>query len=330
MPYLRYPFGLPFSELLKLLENALSEHPEDEVKLLRLLVIYSTHVSDKWDKALMWSDRLLQVAVEHEDRAEALRGRATVLWESRRNVEEAERLFIELHALDPEYQDSYENLVAIYLEQKEYDKALHWAETMSLQESMDYLGFHLKGEVLLEMERLEEAKAAFEEAIRMDVYPASSYEGLGMCHLAEENWELAKDAFIQAHERCGQHEALYPYGVGYCYQNMDNPYLAMKWYMKVLDIDPAYPNALNNLAVLELELENGWEEALPYLLKAVELSGEAINNEMRVVYRNLWAYYTRTLNYDMAAYYQRLNFRCLGFDDDMIDFFDSFDSFEDE
>jgi tetratricopeptide (TPR) repeat protein len=105
---------------------------------------------------------------------------------------------------------------------------------------------------------------------------------------------------------------------------MDDPYRAMKWYTKCLDIEPSYPNALNNMAVLSLELTNGWEEAVPYLLKAVELSNEAINPEMRVVYRNLWAYHTQILDTEKAAYYQHLNYRCLGFDDDVADFLGSF------
>jgi len=79
------------------------------------------------------------------------------------------------------------------------------------------------------------------------------------------------------------------------------------------------------MAVLQLDLDNGWSEAVPYLLKAVELSGEVINKSMRIVYRNLWAYYTQILDEEKAEYYHRLNYKCLGFDDDNIDFLDSFE-----
>jgi len=143
--------------------------------------------------------------------------------------------------------------------------------------------------------------------------------------LAHEQWELAKDAYIEAFNHCHYPELLYAYGAGYCYHNLDDPYRAMQWYGKALEIDPSYPNALNNMAVLQLDLDNGWSEAVPYLLKAVELSGEVINKSMRIVYRNLWAYYTQILDEEKAEYYHRLNYKCLGFDDDNIDFLDSFE-----
>lgn len=324
LPYLKYSLTMPYSERLNMFEKALADHPEDELKLLRLLVTYSTFVPERRDSTLEWADRFLQLATEPQDKAEALLARATVLWEDRSNVEEAEKLFIAAHALDPDYQDSYQKLVDIYLYQNKPEKALHWAELMSVQEDMEHIGFQLKGEVLQQMERIEEAMAAFQEVIRMDLYPTKSFEGLAMCHVAQENWELAKDAFIQASERCHYPEVVYPYGAGLCYQNMDDPYRAMKWYLKALDIEPAYPSALNNLAVLQIELDNGWDEAIPYLLKAVELSGEAINKDMRLIYRNLWAYYKQRLDHEKAEYYHRLNYRCCGFDDDTIDFLDSF------
>jgi len=97
----------------------------------------------------------------------------------------------------------------------------------------------------------------------------------------------------------------------------------MKWYAKALDIDPANPNALNNMAVLNLELINTWDEALPYLYKAVELANEATTPEMRIVYRNLWAYHTQILDHEKAEYYRHLMMNCLGFDDDTTDFLDS-------
>ncbi len=325
LPYLSYPASMSFSEKIDLFEKALAEHPEDEIKLLRLLVDYSTMVAEKRDSALEWADRLLKVSANNEDKANALLARATVLWEDRRNVEEAEALFIEVHALDPEFQHSYENLVDIYLFQKEFDKALHWAQLMSAQEDIEHIGFQLKGDVLLQMERITEAKEAFQEVIRRDLYVTKSYEGLAMCHMAEEQWELAKDAYIEAFNHCHYPELLYAYGAGYCYHNLDDPYRAMQWYGKTLEIDPSYPNALNNMAVLQLDLDNGWSEAVPYLLKAVELSGEVINKSMRIVYRNLWAYYTQILDEEKAEYYHRLNYKCLGFDDDNIDFLDSFE-----
>jgi hypothetical protein len=74
------------------------------------------------------------------------------------------------------------------------------------------------------------------------------------------------------------------------------------------------------MAVISMELSNGWEEAVPYLLKAVELSNESLSPSMKVVYRNLWAYYTQTLDHEKAQYYSSLVLQCMGFDSDTADF----------
>ncbi|MCF8277858.1 MAG: hypothetical protein K9J17_14080 [Flavobacteriales bacterium] len=324
IPYVQVPMNATWTKYVDALEKALPEHPEDELKILRALMTYTGLVPAKYDRCLEVVERVLQLSDDKDDRAEALLNRATILFEERRNLEEAEALFIEVHSISNEYQQTYENLVRMYMERKDLEKALHWAESMACIEGMDHIGLELKGDVLLEMGRIHEALEAYEASAQLDCYPSSAYFGIAKCHLDGEHYEQACQACIKAYETCHRPEPLYAYGAGFCYQHLDDPYRAMKWYTKCLDIEPSYANALNNMAVLSLELSNGWEEAVPYLLRAVELSGEALNKSMRVVYRNLWAYYTQILDKEKADYYQRLNYKCLGFDDDRIDFLNNF------
>lgn len=324
LPYIKHPKSASTAEQVSAFEQALAEHPEDELKILRFLVPYSSMVAEKHDSCLRWANRLLKQGTSDQDRSDALYWKAYILFESKKDIKEAETIFLEIIEKEPDHDGVLGKLFELYMSTKEYDKALHWAEALSQLENAEHCGLLNKGEVLLAQERIEEALAAFKAILPLDMSLCNAYFGMARCYLAQENLELAKDACIQAFERCYYPEALYAYGAGYCYQNLDDPYRAMKWYCKALDINPADPSALNNMAVLQLELENGWSEAVPYLLKAVEQSGEAINKSMQPIYRNLWAYYKRGLNYEKAEYYHRLNYKCLGFDDDDIDFLDSF------
>ncbi len=323
LPYIQCPDGSTFAEIVTLLEKALPEHPEDEVVLLRNIISMSSCVPEKTAVGLHAANRMLEIATEADDKAEALIFKATTLREAKGDMDEAIALFTEAHSHNNEYQDPYENLFAIYTQRKEYETALHWATLMTKQEGLDSIGFQLMGEALTSLGKTDEALLAFETSLAKDE-SAEAYKGLGNCFLIQGNYAQAVEAFTKAHEKCHYPEPLYTYGVGYAYHQMDDPYRAMKWYAKTLDIDPSYANALNNMAVLNLTLSNTWEDAVPYLLKAVELSNEAINASMQVVYRNLWAYYTQILNHEKAEYYHRLMMKCLGFDDNTIDFLDSF------
>ncbi|MBP9151023.1 MAG: tetratricopeptide repeat protein [Flavobacteriales bacterium] len=324
LPYLKHDDAMPMIEQVCLFEQALTDHPEDELKILRFLVPFSSMVKEKLDSCLEWADRLVQLAETEHDKSEALYWRAAILFEDRRNVAEAEAIFLQIIEKQPDHDGVLEQLFQVYMSTKQYDKAMQWAEAMYQLEGAEHCGLLNKGEVLLAQDRVDEALAAYKAILPLDTHLSYAYFGMASCYVELEQWELAKDAFIEAFERCHHPHELYAYGAGLCYQNMDDPYRAMQWYGKSLEIDPSFPNALNNMAVLQLDLENGWREAVPYLLKAVELSGEAINQQMRIVYRNLWAYYKQILDEEKAEYYHRLNYKCLGFDDDNIDFLDSF------
>ena len=319
LPNISFLMGSSFLEQVIILEQALIDYPQDELKILRQLVNLASCVKEKHGVCMATSNRLLEIAETNDDRAEALISKGVVLWQERINPEEAEKLLIEAYTIAPDFQQPYENLCDMYMERKEYEKALHWGGLMCAVEGMEHIGCELEGEALIALNRLDDAIKAFETAIKLEGNASTSNYGLSRCYAMQENYEAARDASITAFEKCHYPEATYAYSAGYCYQQLDDPYRAMKWYSKALDIDPTLPEALNNMAVLSLNLSNGWEEALPYLLKAVELSNEAINPAMRLVYRNLWAYHKQILDEEKAAYYSRLNYKCLGFDDDTID-----------
>lgn len=324
LPYTLHPVDMPSSEVVQLLEQALIDHPEDELKILRHLVPYTSSVPKLHQRCLQLADRMLQITDKEQDTSEALYWRATILLETRSGLKEAEDIFLNLYEKEPDHDGVIDQLFELYMHKKQYEKAFHWAEVMCQLEGAEHCGLLNKGEVYLAQERFQEALEAYRAIIPLNTHLHNAYFGMAKSLLATEQHEEACQAFINAFEHCHYPEPLYAYGAGFCYQNIDNPYRAMHWYTKCLDIDPSYSDALNNTAVLSMQLSSGWEDAVPYLLKAVELSNEAINPSMQVVYRNLWAYYTQILDKEKAEYYQRLSYKCLGFDDDSFDFLNSF------
>lgn len=325
LPYIVFDENTPSGEITDQLEMALINHPEDELKILRFLVPYAYRSKPHRKKCLVHADRLLKVAKGQEDKEHALYFRALVLFEERIDLDEAESIFIKLIENDPQHDNAYNQLIQLYLDKNEQDKALNYAVQMSEQEGLKEIGLGQMGDVLLFMERPTQALEAYLEVLRYQEDSYFSLHGAAKSYLALEDYSNALEHFERAHQECHYEEPLNPYGVGLCYQHLDDPYRAMKWYTIALSLDPMMPEALNNMATLEHQLNNGWEQAVPYLLKAVELSNEAISKEMQPIYRNLWAYYTNILDHDKAEYYQRLNYKCLGLDDDTIDFLGQFD-----
>lgn len=322
VPSITFPINSSFDDIVTAAEKAWAEHPEDERGIVVALTALGCSVQGRQELFIRAADRVLELSTDPEERAQALICKAYQFINTKTRLDEAERLMIEAQATDPDLQQPYETLYDMYTERKEFEKALYWGELMAQQEDMDHIGLELKGRALYELERYPEAIEALKAAIALDLYPSRAYCTLGGCYLNTGEFKAAQKALVTAFEKSNPPVAWYAYGAGCAYLQDDDPYRAMKWFSKALDINPAYPEALNNMAVISLGLEGSWHEAVPYLTRAVELSGEAIKPEMRLVYRNLWAYHKQILDEEKAEYYHRLNLQCLGFDDDTIDFMD--------
>ncbi|MCF8257207.1 MAG: tetratricopeptide repeat protein [Flavobacteriales bacterium] len=264
LPNIQFSFDSTWDDRIDILEKALLEYPEDELKILMAMLPLTSIVKDREELRLRTADRVLQLATDPEHLADAMIARADVLHAQGNDIEEVITLYTEAQSLYSDFQDPYQRLFEIYTKRKEHEKALHWARLMAEQGDMDHIGLPMVGQALTELGRIPEAIDAFETCLRENPKSVDAHCGLANCHLLQERFAEATEGFIRAFEQCHYPEPLYAYGAGYAYQQNDDPYRAMKWYAKALDIDPAHPNALNNMAVLNLELTNTWEEALPY------------------------------------------------------------------
>jgi tetratricopeptide (TPR) repeat protein len=322
LPYVCFPENTPWSDVLDLLLKALSEHPQDELTIQKAIMPLAAGIEGKEEVLLNAADRVMQIATDPADLAEAMIVRADVLYVKGRDAVEAEALYMQAQALWPDFPEPYEKLFVICNARREFEKALEWARLMALQEELDHQAMPLVGYALTDLMRIPEAIEAFSLAIDLDPKNPDAYFGLANCYLMSDRFDEAGKIFIRAFECCRYPESAYAYAAGFANQCNDDPYRAMKWYLKALEIDPSHFDALNNMAVLQLELADDWNEAMPYLLRAVELSGGATTPSMRVVYRNLWVYSKQILDHEKAEYYHQLMMMCPIFDQDTLDFLD--------
>lgn len=92
---------------------------------------------------------MMKLAEREIDRTDAMYSRATVLFDDGRDLKEAEDIFLQLIAEDPEFDGVLEQLFQLYMSTKEYEKAMHWAEAMYQLEGAEHCGLLNKGELPL-------------------------------------------------------------------------------------------------------------------------------------------------------------------------------------
>lgn len=209
LPYISFSSDTPNTERVKTLEKALVEHPEDELEIVRFIIAFGTEIEEKRQLCLEATDRLFELAEDDEDRMEALIRKAEMLCYDRTDLDTAEKLLIEAYTIDPHYQQPYKNLAAIYIDRKEYAKALHWGNLALEQKSFKHIGLQLKANALLGLKRIDEAIELFQTVIDMDCNPYEAHFGLAQCLIIKKQYQQALTECLAAFEKCHYPEPAY-------------------------------------------------------------------------------------------------------------------------
>ena len=104
------------------------------------------------------------------------------------------------------------------------------------------------------------------------------------------------------------------FGLGLCYEGMEDHYLAMHHYTETLKLKPGFANALNNIAGIAVNEEGQLKKGIELLEKAIETAED--KNTLTIIYMNLSRVYNKISDYDKADYYKTLYMKSLGFDVD--------------
>jgi tetratricopeptide (TPR) repeat protein len=205
--------------------------------------------------------------------------------------------------VEPDSADSYRNLAFVYLSNGENEKAITPLRTVILKDTSAE-GFRFLGEILYNkgvqaqatdslkaQEHFEDAIKVLEQGRKFNPSDSDILLLLSNSYIAANKIEIAKDAF-KAGIEAEPGNQYYRYNYGVILLGAEDYVGAEEQFVKALEIDPNYENAIYNLAVTyvrwgtamskeaEEKGENNtdykkkYELALPYLEKVVEKKNE--------------------------------------------------------
>jgi tetratricopeptide (TPR) repeat protein len=106
----------------------------------------------------------------------------------------------------------------------------------------------LKGVCLMNLDRREEAKEAFEEAVALDPKDRDSYFNLGLLHILLDEHEDAIAAFQKLIELDETDAEGWSY-LGLAYVNVEEYSAAIQALQRAIELDPTNPTSYNNLGI---------------------------------------------------------------------------------
>jgi len=137
------------------------------------------------------------------------------------------------------------------------------------------VAWHQLGKILIKSGKFKEALSAFDFAIISDDTFTGAYiekgnllESIGKTNEAIENYEVAMNttdptSFIH---KC----------IGRCYENLGNTYLAKKFYLKSIQLEPSNENSWESLILFFIN-QKKYKKAEYYLSRALEINSDSIN-----------------------------------------------------
>ncbi len=176
----------------------------------RLIDIYEE--KKEYDQCIAWSKK----AIEERKGEHHLYANMALYYSLSGNNEEAEKLMTEYVAAHPKSDSCWERLGNIYVDMKQYEKAIPCFDTaFNIDKDENYGALNLKGKALMELKRYDEALVCFETCI---LY-----------------YKLGDDFFISAAK---------------CFAALNLPELSTARYRKALSLNPESKEAMDALKIV--------------------------------------------------------------------------------
>ena len=190
---------------------------------------------------------------------------------------EAEAMFRRLVKKQPGNAAGWDYLSVIEHQKKSLTAALDCIDqAIKMQPQPKY--YILKGNVLQDQGRLEEAEASFRAAIKIDPNYAQAYNNLGIVLRDLKKPEDAIEAFRQAIERDAKYFRAYN-NLGSELQSIGSLEQAADYYRRALDIKPDYLLAMHNLAAVSYLLAR-YPDADLWFRKTLSLKPDHISSSL--------------------------------------------------
>ncbi len=151
------------------------------------------------------------------------------------------------------------------------------AHTLSEAESLA-----IRGEVLVHTDRLDDAKAMLEKALRLDRRNAHANEGMGFLYMKLEDPDLADKYFLEAAKLDSKRYLAQYYAAFYIYRRSDDYAAAEVYLRKALEINPSFAPACDLLSCVLASQTTRLPEALVLARKAATLEPAELRHRINI------------------------------------------------
>ncbi len=201
-------------------------------------------------------------------------------------------------SINPKLIDVFTNMVLLYAEKKEFDRALEICDQQikKVQDTPALLAIihNFKGGLYLAKGKVKKAEESFKQALKENPNFMRPYYALAGIYLKEKKEDQAiaqyQAVLDKNPKQTGPHMLL-----GTIYDMQKRFDLSEKHYREALNINPEFAPAANNLAYLLAEKDKNLNEALGFAQKAKE----KLSDDPSVMDTLGWVFYKKGL-YDNA------------------------------
>ena len=193
------------------------------------------------------------------------------------HFEEAETHLRRAIALNPQGSDAHLNLGSTLYDQGRYEEALE-VTRIAVAQRPDFFEAHvLLGKILSELGHFEEAETHLRRAIALNPQDVNPFQELAEVLMAQGRYEEAIDLIAQAAlNPASSQVAKLHFLMGQKAQENGQPEAAAEYYIRALEIDPYYVEALHRLAELRTEQQH-YDEALELFQRLIDIdSSDAV------------------------------------------------------
>jgi tetratricopeptide (TPR) repeat protein len=210
-------------------------------------------------------------------------------------LEEATTAYEEILKDHPDDPTALRRLAAVRISQARFREALPPAERLSRQPGQEVVGFALIGTVEHEQKHPDRAVAAFERVLSLDPELRRLPLPLDIfwTYFAEDlidSGQPAKARRILSRVLSRREDPVQMNLLGLAFQSEGRNEEAERWFRKAVELDPTLSRGWLHLGRLLMQPPgNRWDEAIPYLKRAAELSPKSFEPlySLSMVYRYL-------------------------------------------
>jgi len=244
-----------FAEAKEILVSLYQDYP-DEIEILKNLALCELNLKNP-QKAL----EVFQKVLEKDENDATAWFYIGTLYALINRDENAEKAFLKVIELRPDYEDAYKNLILIYLKNGQLDKIQPFEEKLKEFDTQDYQTFYMLGTTYVALHQYEKAISYLLKAIEINPDNALLLNNAGSTYLALHKQDEALDFFKKSLEIDSENPVTY-YNIAITLRLLDRHVEAYDYFLNAYKHEPS-PFYLTSLAASALKSEH-YNEAIKY------------------------------------------------------------------